>query len=452
MKLILEAIKSLFRKVEAAIASLNKRVDEVKAVAEIQSDWNQHDPEGEGYIQNRTHYYKPPVLKDHLLEEQTLTGFVPQDGHRFANSNRDDVYCYDLTDYVYAEHGLDADSAEQLIEAGTAYTVVWAGVEYECIASEGNGMEAFVLGNKNLASNKADSGEPFCIVADVYYDTTTLYIRTSDPAESHTVGIGILKKSGELKRLDEKYIPENIKTYISNVKTAADNAQAAANNAQNTADSKMDAENPVGTGSFSIGRKSDTSVGTQSFAVGYDVTAEKPYSHAEGYCTFASGEAAHAEGAHTHASGYNAHAEGINTRANGRSAHAEGASTTASASFSHAEGRGTTASNLSQHVQGEYNKVDPYGAEDERGKYAHIVGNGTKDNARSNAHTLDWDGVPWYQGRPQFGGNAQDDGAQIVMANGDTEIILASSTADSTKKFKITVDDSGTLTATEVTE
>ena len=30
------------------------------------------------------------------------------------------------------------------------------------------------------------------------------------------------------------------------------------------------------------------------------------------------------------------------------------------------------------------------------------------------------------------------------------EIILTSSTAGSTKKFKITVDDSGTLTATEI--
>ena len=37
-----------------------------------------------------------------------------------------------------------------------------------------------------------------------------------------------------------------------------------------------------------------------------------------------------------------------------------------------------------------------------------------------------------------------------AMANGDKEIILASSTANSTKKFKITVDDSGTLTATEI--
>ena len=37
------------------------------------------------------------------------------------------------------------------------------------------------------------------------------------------------------------------------------------------------------------------------------------------------------------------------------------------------------------------------------------------------------------------------------MANGDKAIILTSSTLDSTKKFKITVDDSGTLSATEVT-
>ena len=37
------------------------------------------------------------------------------------------------------------------------------------------------------------------------------------------------------------------------------------------------------------------------------------------------------------------------------------------------------------------------------------------------------------------------------MANGDKAIILTSSTANSTKKFKITVDDTGALSATEVT-
>ena len=38
-----------------------------------------------------------------------------------------------------------------------------------------------------------------------------------------------------------------------------------------------------------------------------------------------------------------------------------------------------------------------------------------------------------------------------VVLEGDTELILTSSTADSTKKFKITVNDSGTISATELT-
>ena len=40
---------------------------------------------------------------------------------------------------------------------------------------------------------------------------------------------------------------------------------------------------------------------------------------------------------------------------------------------------------------------------------------------------------------------------QKVVLEGDKEIILSSSTSGSTKKFKITVDDSGTIKATEVT-
>ena len=41
--------------------------------------------------------------------------------------------------------------------------------------------------------------------------------------------------------------------------------------------------------------------------------------------------------------------------------------------------------------------------------------------------------------------------SQKVVLEGDNEIVLSSSTADSTKKFKITVDDSGVISATEVT-
>ena len=96
--------------------------------------------------------------------------------------------------------------------------------------------------------------------------------------------------------------------------------------------------------------------------------------------------------------------------------------------YSVAEGMSTIASSEYQHVQGKYN------IEDSSNTYAHIVGNGTKINARSNAHTLDWKGNAWYAGTVE--GKA---------------LILPSSTENSTKKFKITVDDSGNLTATEVT-
>ena len=209
-------------------------------------------------------------------------------------------------------------------------------------------------------------------------------------------------------------------------------------------ETKMNANNPVGTGSFSMGRKFGSPIGNNSHAEGYDTTASGSDSHAEGLNTTASNESSHAEGLSTTASGYGSHAEGNNTTASGSDSHAEGLYTTASGSDSHAEGLNTTASGRCQHVQGKYN------VEDSQNKYAHIVGNGTSESARSNAHTLDWNGNAWFKGRPQFGGTAQDQGSQTVVANGDKEIILASSTADSTKKFKITVDDSGALSAIEI--
>lgn len=63
--------------------------------------------------------------------------------------------------------------------------------------------------------------------------------------------------------------------------------------------------------------------------------------------------------------------------------------------------------------------MDPKGNSADKGKYAHIVGNGIDDAARSNAHTLDWNGVGWFQGGLQVGGNAQNDGAKNVLLEGD---------------------------------
>ena len=165
--------------------------------------------------------------------------------------------------------------------------------------------------------------------------------------------------------------------------------------------------NPVFTGSVSSGRKEGTTVGENSFAVGSNVEASGVSSHAEGGYTVASGDYSHVEGNYSKATNNWSHAEGFTTTASGKYSHAEGNYTTASgesshsegsyskatSDWSHAEGYHTNASSNYQHVQGKFN------IEDTANKYAHIVGNGTTNLKRSNAHTLDWQGNAWYSGK-----------------------------------------------------
>ena len=120
---------------------------------------------------------------------------------------------------------------------------------------------------------------------------------------------------------------------------------------------KMDSENPVGTGSFSLNRKANTTVGYNSVAMGVETEASGQYSHAEGMQSKASGEGSHAEGRYTEAKGNY------------------------------------------QHVLGKYNVVD------NNNQYAEIIGNGTHNNHRSNARTLDWSGNETLAGDLVFNGN-----------------------------------------------
>jgi hypothetical protein len=143
-------------------------------------------------------------------------------------------------------------------------------------------------------------------------------------------------------------------------------------------------------------------------------------SHAEGESTVASGRNSHAEGYQTQATQSYAHAEGQGTSAKGLASHSEGTDTQALSSGSHAEGLNTVAVSDYQHVQGRWNISDA------KNKYAHIVGNGTFGNA-SNAHTLDWDGNAWFAG-----------GIELTSPNGT--------------RYRFTVSDDGTLTATTVAE
>lgn len=112
-----------------------------------------------------------------------------------------------------------------------------------------------------------------------------------------------------------------------------------------------------GAKAYTIGkRKNATDKGEYSIALGYLVTASGDRSVAEGESTTATGQATHAEGSGTKATGAYSHAQNYHTRASGNY----------------------------QTALGKFNVVDNTSAV--------IIGNGTADDARSNALTIDWNG------------------------------------------------------------
>ena len=168
-------------------------------------------------------------------------------------------------------------------------------------------------------------------------------------------------------------------------------------------------------------------LGPSSFATGKETTASGDYSHAEGRSASATGDTSHAEGRWTVASGGHSHAEGRESVASGEYSHAEGRSATASGDSSHAEGRYTIAKGDYSHAQGIYN------IQDDDSLYAHIVGNGSSDSSRSNAHTLDWNGNAWFQGDVYVGstsGTNKDDGSVKLERTSNKVTSLSSASTD----------------------
>ena len=155
---------------------------------------------------------------------------------------------------------------------------------------------------------------------------------------------------------------------------------------------------------------------------GVSCIASGYWSHAEGEMTRVTSYASHAEGSYTKmpdgsvrygtASGYASHIEGGGCHAEASCSHSEGLATTTKGNYSHSEGRYTIASSPAQHVEGTAN------IEDTASKYIHIAGNG-EFTQRSNAYTLDWDGIGWFAGGLKIGGTSQDDTeAQEVVTTG----------------------------------
>lgn len=221
-------------------------------------------------------------------------------------------------------------------------------------------------------------------------------------------------------------------------------------------DDKAPKANPVFTGSISMGRASNTTIGSESVAEGSSTTASGAQSHAEGAGTTASGPMSHAEGAATVASGSWSHAEGAQTTASNSYSHAEGSGNRSSAKTvnnvtyngtgahgtsshsegdvtwaigvnSHAEGGGTTASGYCSHAEGGGTTASGYQSHAEGGMVTASGGNAHAEGisttaSGSNAHA---EGAS----TTASGGNSHAEGAATVAVGSQSHAEGAQSIA-----------------------
>lgn len=139
----------------------------------------------------------------------------------------------------------------------------------------------------------------------------------------------------------------------------------------------------------------------------------------------------------------NSHAEGLNTKAFGVA--------------SHAQNTGTIAAWPSQTAMGKYNVLDPgksYARQSSGGvvnyydsKYALIIGNGTADDARSNAFAVAWDGDVELGDTGSHGICAVSDAYLHAARNSATQYRLRLTTAGNLRLDKST--DTGATWSTE---
>lgn len=181
--------------------------------------------------------------------------------------------------------------------------------------------------------------------------------------------------------------------------------------------------------------ENNTASGSLSHAEGYNCHAIGENSHAEGSNNMAEGNCSHAEGTYNETYGKNSHAEGEFNTTDGDSSHAEGGNNSVNGNYSHVEGDNNEVSGSSSHVEGsgnicnEANCCHVEGTDNTargncshvegtsntstienqhiEGQYSkesnsiHIVGIGTSDTNRKNAHEITLEGKHYI---PNIGG------------------------------------------------
>ena len=166
----------------------------------VQPDWNQNDETAADYVKNRP-FYTGYAVETVLVEESTVT-FEDNGGN----------YLGQLESTFSAT-------------VGETYKVSWDGTTYECACIDFNGNIA--IGNLSLVGAGSDTGEPFLMGVN---NGSFIQIITADTASSHTFSISAMV--GQVVKIDEKYLPDNLATKLEEALYTANDAKAIAENAK----------------------------------------------------------------------------------------------------------------------------------------------------------------------------------------------------------------------------
>ena len=309
-----------------------------------------------------------------------------------------------------AQYTASITEAFEIVE-GQTYTVNWDGTEYECVGIVIKPMST--LGNLSIMGPGDDTGEPFLYV----YDTKRHagMFATLDTAASHTIRV---KTTGEIVTpMAEEYLPKNIatKSEVKNAQTTAENAQSTAENAQTTANAALPKTGGTMSGNLTIDTENDsyqTIISPGEMALKY----VRPTGSVEDIVVISGRGVTSIVSGEDGPSGFKLSDDGLSlgyTSNNKDGIH-----------LYHANGSSAAGEIVIQHT-------NPNNQAKERISIA-STGKITCKNSL------------------KFDCGSEIEVVQTSGETGGSAIILRSSTANSTKRFRITVDDSGTLKATEV--
>lgn len=398
------------------------------------ADWNQNDPNADNYVKNRTHWAE--YGKVFYLNEQSVNTDILYS-----------IYGYGDWYYTFVNQKLDIR-----LEVGEKYIIVFDGIEYQETLRE---VEDGMCFGWEVPYYPYGPNVPYGIwISRSNEDKDNIRHFSADSPGTHT--FAIYRYGDIVHKLDSKFLdlPTNIAT----------------------TDYAMAKNNPEGTGSFSMNRDTYYNSGQYSRATGYNTAAIGDNSSADGFNTIAARRSQNVIGEFNISDRtyyytvepveqctVNLHVPNVNL---GKSYELVDTQEVFSLIDTYYSSVSSIVDNFKNrpYINGDFTgyrtiyritqvhswTTNPYtitisgekysivhdGAP-VRGEYVHIVGNGTADDNRSNAHTLDWDGNAWFAGDIYIGGNSQKEGSRKVLTEGSTYITLYDSSTGAPYKIEI---------------